>query len=107
MGWNLFKIQWQILPIDATAAPALTDLRVQEIIRKNAIQLGYTHKTLPSGAGHDAQDMAVITPTGMIFVPSVGGISHAPDEYSSPEAIAKGVNVLLLSILSLDSTDFN
>jgi len=101
------ETNFSFIPIDATAAPALTDLRVQEIIRKNAIQLGYTHKTLPSGAGHDAQDMAVITPTGMIFVPSVGGISHAPDEYSSPEAIAKGVNVLLLSILSLDSTDFN
>jgi N-carbamoyl-L-amino-acid hydrolase len=42
----------------------------------------------------------------MIFVPSVNGISHAPDEYSSPEAISKGVNVLLLSILSLDTTDF-
>ena len=75
--------------MDATAAPALTDTRIQEIIRQNATQLGYTHKTMPSGAGNDAQDMAVITPTGMIFVPSVNGISHAPDEYSSPEAIEK------------------
>jgi N-carbamoyl-L-amino-acid hydrolase len=98
--------KFTFIPLDATAAPALTDTRIQEIIRQNADQLGYTHKTMPSGAGHDAQDMAVITPTGMIFVPSVNGISHAPDEYSSPEAIAKGVNVLLLSILSLDTTDF-
>jgi N-carbamoyl-L-amino-acid hydrolase len=98
--------KFTFIPLDATAAPALTDTRIQEIIRQNADQLGYTHKTMPSGAGHDAQDMAVITPTGMIFVPSVNGISHAPDEYSSPEAIEKGVNVLLLSILSLDTTDF-
>jgi N-carbamoyl-L-amino-acid hydrolase len=101
------QTSFTFIPLDATAAPALTDKRVQEIIRKKATQLGYSHKTLQSGAGHDAQDMAVITPTGMIFVPSVNGISHAPDEYSSPDAIAKGVNVLLLSILSLDTTVFN
>ncbi|MDA0985803.1 MAG: M20/M25/M40 family metallo-hydrolase [Bacteroidetes bacterium] len=61
---------------------------------------------MPSGAGHDAQDMALITPTGMIFVPSVDGISHAPDEYSTPAAIAKGANLLLHSILELDKTKF-
>ena len=94
-------------PIDATADPALMDQRIQEIIKKNAIKLGYTHKTLPSGAGHDAQDMALIAPTGMIFVPSVNGISHAPEEYSTPQAIAKGVNLLLHSILEIDSTSFN
>mgnify|MGYP000753216091 CR=1 FL=1 len=94
-------------PIDATADPALMDQRIQEIIKKNAIKLGYTYKTLPSGAGHDAQDMALIAPTGMIFVPSVNGISHAPEEYSTPQAIAKGVNLLLHSILEIDSTSFN
>ena len=62
--------------------------------------------TMPSGAGHDAQDMAVITPTGMIFVPSIDGISHSPEEFSSPEAIEKGVNILLHSILDLDRTKF-
>jgi N-carbamoyl-L-amino-acid hydrolase len=62
---------------------------------------------MPSGAGHDAQDMAVITPTGMIFVPSVNGISHAPEEFSTPEAIAKGANVLLQSILDIDKINFN
>ena len=100
------QTKFKFIPIDATAAPALTDQRIQALIRKNADRLGYTHKTMPSGAGHDAQDMAVITPTGMIFVPSVNGISHAPEEFSTPEAIAKGVNVLLLSILDLDKTLF-
>jgi N-carbamoyl-L-amino-acid hydrolase len=85
----------------------LTDVRIQDIIRQNAINLNYSHKTMPSGAGHDAQDMAVITPTGMIFVPSVNGISHAPEEFSTPEAIAKGANVLLQSVLDIDKINFN
>lgn len=100
------QTQFEFKPIDATAAPALTDPRIQEVIRQNAEALNYSHITLPSGAGHDAQDMAVLTPTGMIFVPSVDGISHAPEEYSSPEAIAKGATVLLNCILAIDKMSF-
>ena len=100
------QTQFEFKPIDATAAPALTDPRIQEVIRQNAEALNYSHITLPSGAGHDAQDMAVLTPTGMIFVPSVNGISHAPEEYSTPEAIAKGTTVLLNSILAIDNILF-
>jgi N-carbamoyl-L-amino-acid hydrolase len=101
------RTTFEFKPIDATAEPALTDVRIQDIIRQNAIDLNYSHKTMPSGAGHDAQDMAVITPTGMIFVPSVNGISHAPEEFSTPEAIAKGANVLLQSVLDIDKINFN
>ena len=97
---------FEFKPINATAEPALTDQRIQDLIRKNASNLNYSFRTMPSGAGHDAQDMALITPTGMIFVPSVDGISHAPDEYSTPAAIAKGANLLLHSILELDKTKF-
>jgi N-carbamoyl-L-amino-acid hydrolase len=57
---------------------------------------------MPSGAGHDAQDMARIAPTGMIFVPSKGGISHSPKEFTSAEDMANGANVLLNTILALD-----
>ena len=57
---------------------------------------------MPSGAGHDAQDMARIAPTGMIFVPSVGGISHSPYETTRPEEMANGANVLLQTILRID-----
>ena len=60
-------------------------------------------RRMPSGAGHDAQDMALITPVGMIFVPSKGGISHSPSEYTSPEDMANGANVLLHTLLKLDS----
>jgi N-carbamoyl-L-amino-acid hydrolase len=57
---------------------------------------------MPSGAGHDAQDVARLAPVGMIFVPSVGGISHSPKEFSRPEDIANGANVLLRTLLKLD-----
>ncbi len=92
-------------PIDATAVPALTDPRIQKIIMESATELGLSHKFLPSGAGHDAQDMARITPTGMIFVPSVGGISHSPKEFTPPEDIGNGVQVLLRTILKIDQQE--
>ncbi len=82
--------------------PALTAPWIQEEIRRAATDLGLTHQQMPSGAGHDAQDMALICPVGMIFIPSRGGISHSPDEYSSPEDIANGANVLLQALLQID-----
>lgn len=82
--------------------PAPTDERVRRIIEKAASSLGLTHRLMPSGAGHDAQDMTHIAPTGMIFVPSVGGVSHAPKEYTSPEDMANGANVLLRTVLAID-----
>ncbi len=57
---------------------------------------------MPSGAGHDAQDMTRIAPTGMIFVPSVNGVSHSPKEFTSPEDMANGASVLLKTILAID-----
>ena len=96
------KTSFAFAPIDATSDPALMDQRIQKIIKEEATILGYNTLSLPSGAGHDAQDMALITPTGMIFVPSVDGISHSPKEYSTPEAIAKGTQVLLNTLLRLD-----
>jgi N-carbamoyl-L-amino-acid hydrolase len=88
--------------IDAMAIPAPTDVRIREYINESAKELGLSTLFIPSGAGHDAQDMAKITPTGMIFIPSVGGISHSPKEYSRPQDITNGVNVLLQTILKID-----
>jgi len=59
----------------------------------------------PSGAGHDAQMMARLGPIGMIFVPSVGGVSHSPRELSRFEDCAQGADVLLGTILELDILD--
>jgi len=82
--------------------PAPTDARIRSLISEAARELGLSTKSMPSGAGHDAQDMARLGPVGMIFVPSVGGISHSPREFSNPEDIANGANVLLHSLLKLD-----
>jgi N-carbamoyl-L-amino-acid hydrolase len=57
---------------------------------------------MQSGAGHDAQEIATITPVGMIFVPSFGGISHSPKEFTKGIDMANGANVLLKTILALD-----
>jgi beta-ureidopropionase / N-carbamoyl-L-amino-acid hydrolase len=77
------------------SAPALTDKSLQGIIAATAKQLNFSTKLMPSGAGHDAQEMANIGPIGMIFIPSVGGISHSPKEFSNPSDIENGANVLL------------
>jgi N-carbamoyl-L-amino-acid hydrolase len=82
--------------------PAPTDSKIRSLIAEAAHDLGLTTKSLPSGAGHDAQDMARLGPVGMIFVPSIGGISHSPREFSRPEDIANGANVLLHTLLKLD-----
>jgi beta-ureidopropionase / N-carbamoyl-L-amino-acid hydrolase len=89
--------------LEATAVPALTDSRIQRIIDSSAHALGLTTMAMPSGAGHDAQDIARIAPIGMIFVPSVDGISHSPREYTAPADIAHGVNVLMRAVLAIDA----
>ncbi len=97
------KISFELL--DVSAVPAITDERIKKFIVQSAEKLKLSYKRMPSGAGHDAQDLAKITPTGMIFVPSVGGISHSPKEYTRPEDMANGVNVLLHTLLALDKKD--
>jgi N-carbamoyl-L-amino-acid hydrolase len=62
---------------------------------------GLRHRPLISRAYHDSLFMARIAPTGMIFIPCRNGVSHRPDEYASPEAIAKGVEVLADTIAGL------
>jgi N-carbamoyl-L-amino-acid hydrolase len=88
--------------LDVTAVPAPTDPRVREMIAKAAADLRFKTKLMPSGAGHDAQDLARIAPTGMIFVPSVGGISHSPKEFTRAQDMANGASVLLHTILRID-----
>ena len=94
--------QFTFHALDTTGKPALMDDMIKKEIQKSAATLGLSYMELPSGAGHDAQDMALIAPTGMIFVPSKGGISHSPKEFTSAEDMANGANVLLQTILSLD-----
>jgi N-carbamoyl-L-amino-acid hydrolase len=82
--------------------PAMADPEIQAKIEQAAASLGLKTIRLPSGAGHDAQWMARLAPMGMIFVPSLLGISHAPKELTSWEDCANGANVLLETLLLLD-----
>jgi len=84
--------------------PAPTDPRIRDTVGQVAHKLGLTTKTMPSGAGHDAQEMARLGPSGMLFIPSRGGISHSPAEYSTPADITNGANVQLMTLLELDAT---
>jgi beta-ureidopropionase / N-carbamoyl-L-amino-acid hydrolase len=78
---------------------------VMSAIERASDALALAHTRLPSGAGHDAQMMAELGPMGMIFVPSVSGISHSPRELTSWEDCARGADVLLGSVLEVDALD--
>jgi N-carbamoyl-L-amino-acid hydrolase len=88
--------------IDVASPPAPTDLQMRRIIAAAADDLGLSSRLMPSGAGHDAQDMTHIAPTGMIFVPSVKGISHSPKEFTTALDMANGASVLLKTVLAID-----
>ena len=88
----------------ARLVPQPMSKKVMDSIELAAKELNVTYKIMPSGAGHDTQNMARICETGMIFVPSRNGISHAPDEWTDPEDLALGADVLLRTVLELDRT---
>jgi beta-ureidopropionase / N-carbamoyl-L-amino-acid hydrolase len=83
--------------------PARTDPSVQAAVREAAKSLGLVTMDLPSGAVHDAQQMAKLAPFGMIFVPSRDGISHSPKEFTSWQGVANGAEVLYRSVLLVDN----
>jgi acetylornithine deacetylase/succinyl-diaminopimelate desuccinylase-like protein len=74
---------------------------VQEAVAASCKQLGLGYTTLYSAAGHDAQILASITESGMLFIPSRGGKSHRVDETSDAAAIERGASVLLRTLLDL------
>ncbi len=92
---------------NSASQPAPTDARFRRVIDDAARQLGFTTKLMPSGAGHDAQEIALLCPVGMIFVPSRDSISHSPREFSEPADITNGANVLLHTLLKLDAMNLN
>lgn len=89
----------------STNVPALAASGVQDAIGRAAAQANLQTMKLPSGAGHDAQQIAKIAPMGMIFVPSIGGISHSPKELTTWDDCARGADVLLKTVLELDQRD--
>ncbi|PAS96247.1 MAG: Zn-dependent hydrolase [Candidatus Dactylopiibacterium carminicum] len=85
----------------ARFAPVAFDPRVVEEVAAQAGVLGLSTLRMPSGAGHDAQILARVCPAGMIFVPSAGGLSHNVREYTAPQALAQGAQVLLQVVMQL------
>ncbi len=84
--------------------PALTDKVLQQAIDKSAKAMGLSTKFMQSGAGHDSQEIALIAPVAMIFVPSVGGISHSFKEFTKTVDMVNGANVLLQTLLTVDKS---
>jgi N-carbamoyl-L-amino-acid hydrolase len=84
--------------------PAEAGADVLAAIRAACRRLGLACKPMVSRAYHDSLFMAKVCPTGMIFIPCRGGVSHRPDEYASPEAIGHGVEVLALTLAELAGT---
>ncbi len=85
--------------------PVEFNQEVVDTVENIASRLGHSVMKLPSGAGHDAQMMARVCPTGMVFVPSHKGISHNPQEHTDSDDLIAGCNVLFQTILDLDMKD--
>ncbi|NLS38229.1 hydantoinase/carbamoylase family amidase [Fructobacillus tropaeoli] len=81
--------------------PIQMNMGLQGEIAEACQSVGLTHQFLPSGAGHDAQVMGEQVPTAMIFVPSVGGVSHVPDEKTTPADLENGQRVLTAVLAKL------
>lgn len=84
--------------------PAVMSPTVKEAVRSSAEKLGYSYNLMPSAAGHDARLMGFVTQTGMIFVPSRAGISHSPKEWSDPQDILAGIDVMVEAVQEADRT---
>jgi beta-ureidopropionase / N-carbamoyl-L-amino-acid hydrolase len=84
--------------------PVTFDNRVVDLVETHAQRLGHSVRRMPSGAGHDAQMLARVCPSGMVFVPSVNGISHNPAEHTEAQDLEDGANVLLGVVLELAET---
>lgn len=88
--------------------PVLCDPRVVDAVEASATQLRLPAHRMPSGAAHDAQVMAEVAPMGMVFVPSKGGVSHSPAEWTAWQDVEDGANVLLQTLLQLaDNPDLD
>jgi N-carbamoyl-L-amino-acid hydrolase len=86
-------------------APMKCDPDLVESLERQAAALGLSFVRMPSGAGHDTQFLSEITRAGLLFVPSVGGVSHSPDEWTHWSDIESGANLLLNAAVTLATKD--
>ena len=96
------ELSWEI-QTTLDAPPVLMDTALKQLLSDTAKELHLPAASLPSGAGHDAMNFASLCPTAMIFVPSRGGRSHCPEEWTNYQQIADGADVLLHTLLKLFS----
>jgi N-carbamoyl-L-amino-acid hydrolase len=92
-----YKVTVDIVSVMQTA-PSAMDPKLAGLIERAATELGISHVTLPSGAGHDAMIMARHLPAAMLFVPSIGGRSHHVSEDTSEADIVMGAQVMLRAV---------
>jgi allantoate deiminase len=85
----------------STSEPVALSPHIQDVLEQVCHRRGFSCMRMPSGAVHDAQVLGPLVDTGMIFIPSRGGRSHCPEEYSEPAQVEQGVNVLLEAVLAL------
>jgi N-carbamoyl-L-amino-acid hydrolase len=90
----------------ARLEPVTFDERVIELVERRAKEADTRVRRMPSGAGHDAQMLARVCPSAMIFVPSKDGISHNPREHTEPDELVDGANVLFRVMLDLAEMEF-
>jgi hydantoinase/carbamoylase family amidase len=94
------RLAMDIRPTSSSEPVALSPT-IQDVLERVCAGRGLSSMRMPSGAVHDAQVMARLADTGMIFIPSRGGRSHCPEEYSEPAQVEQGVNVLLDTVMAL------
>jgi N-carbamoyl-L-amino-acid hydrolase len=99
------QIRLEVLPL-RDENPVPLDKGVIRLLRECCIARNIAHEIMPSGAGHDAMQMAKITPAGMLFIPSRRGISHSPLEWSKPEDVCLGAQLLLDSVIRIANDPF-
>ncbi len=90
-----------LTPLSAKT-PVQADPRLLDAFDAACDDLALSYQRMPSGAGHDAMNMAALCPMGMLFVPSQNGVSHSPDEYTAPQDCINGAQVLLAGLLKID-----
>jgi N-carbamoyl-L-amino-acid hydrolase len=90
--------------ISQVVAPTNCAPELRNLVASACDELGLDRLVMPSGAGHDAQVIGRIAPVGMIFVPSIAGISHAPEEATAPQDLVHGADVLLRTVLGYQRT---
>jgi allantoate deiminase len=94
------RLSMELQPLSISEPVALSPA-IQDLLEQACGRRGYSCRRMPSGAVHDAQVMARLVDTGMIFIPSRNGRSHCPEEYSDPAQVERGANVLLDAVLAL------